>query len=92
MEEVGVIPYISKARRTALTYDDQKIQIAGELNYLITCLLIRYIKENGLSYQSINDVVGALEGAKLEFYRRVAIPYEDMKIISNGDVYDGISK
>jgi hypothetical protein len=41
----------------------------------------------GLSYQTINDIVGALEGAKLEFYRRVAVPYEDKKIIENGDVF-----
>jgi hypothetical protein len=39
------------------------------------------------SYQSINDVLGALEGAKLEFYRRIAAPYEDTKIQENGDVY-----
>lgn len=33
------------------------------------------------------DALGALECCKLEFYRRVAAPYEDSKIISNGDVY-----
>lgn len=30
---------------------------------------------------------GALRGAQLEFYARVARPYEDKKIIENGDVY-----
>jgi len=43
--------------------------------------------EKGLSYTFINDCVGALEGAKLELYRRVASPYEDKKIAENGDVY-----
>lgn len=32
------------------------------------------------------DVIGALEGAKLEFYRRIAGGYEDLAIIRNGDV------
>jgi len=40
-----------------------------------------------LRYQNINDLLGALEGAKLELYRRVAAPYEDEKVESNGDVY-----
>lgn len=35
---------------------------------------------------AINDCIGACEGAKLEFYRRVASPYEDVKIKQNGDV------
>jgi hypothetical protein len=58
----------------------------GELNYVITMLIKNYFN-NKPCYQSINDVVGALEGAKLEFYRRVAVPYEDSKIKENGDVY-----
>lgn len=59
----------------------------GELNYLFTTLAIKYMDYKGKSYQTINDIVGALEGAKLEFYRRVAAPYEDTKIKENGDVY-----
>lgn len=59
----------------------------GELNYLVTTLAITYISRKGTSYTHINDVLGALEGAKQEFYRRVAAPYEDQKIKSNGDVY-----
>jgi len=60
---------------------------AGELNFILTRILNRYIEQKGLSYSIINDLVGALEGCKLEFYRRVAVPYEDQKIIDNGDVY-----
>jgi hypothetical protein len=33
------------------------------------------------------DAVGAIECCKLEFYRRVAVPYEERKIKTNGDVY-----
>ena len=39
------------------------------------------------NYQAINDIVGAVEGAKLEFVRRIVNPYEDKKIKENGDVY-----
>lgn len=60
---------------------------SGELNYCITQLVWAYCKDQDLSYRVINDVMGALEGAKLEFYRRVAAPYEDTKITENGDVY-----
>lgn len=86
------MPYIKEDTRISYSYlsselDDATIINPGNLNYLITCLCNRYLEENKLSYQTINDVVGALEGAKLEFYRRVAAPYEDKKIIENGDVY-----
>jgi hypothetical protein len=61
---------------------------AGELNYRITRQITRYIEGKGLSYQTINDILGALDGAGKEFYRRVVAPYEDLKIKENGDVYD----
>lgn len=32
-------------------------------------------------------MVGALESAKLELYRRKVSPYEDQKIEANGDVW-----
>lgn len=61
-------------------------QTAGELNYAVTTLIRDYVGQP-LSYQRINDVLGALEGAKLEFYRRVVVPYENAKMAENGDVY-----
>jgi hypothetical protein len=39
-----------------------------------------------LRYFHINKAVGVLECVKLEFYRRVAAPYEDEKIKESGDV------
>lgn len=74
-----------------LTSTDMKMgkapRTGGELNWTLTQACIRYVEVNGLSYRSINDVMGAMEAAKQEFYRRVAAPYEDKKIIENGDVY-----
>lgn len=59
----------------------------GTLNYQITMLCTDYIKDVGEKYQSYNDVIGALEACKLEFYRRAVAPYEEKKISENGDVY-----
>ena len=59
----------------------------GELNYLVTQLGRLYLYKHGSSYNTISDVVKAMECAKLEFYRRVAAPYEDRKAVLNGDVY-----
>jgi hypothetical protein len=59
----------------------------GELNYAFTKLIDGYLAQKGLTYAHINDCLGALEGAKLEFYRRVAVPYENDKRAANGDVY-----
>jgi hypothetical protein len=42
----------------------------------------------GKNYKHINEIIGVLECAKQEFYRRVAAPYEDTKIQENGDVYE----
>jgi len=81
------MPYIKQKQRDSLNVNAPHAETAGELNYCVTQLIIHYIELNGLEYQTINDIVGALEGAKLEFYRRVAAPYENVKIKENGDVY-----
>ena len=59
----------------------------GELNWAITDTVDNYLKENGLSYKTINDIVGALSCCGQEFYRRIAAPYENTKCKQNGDVY-----
>jgi len=59
---------------------------AGDLNYIITMMSHRYIGAHGMSYGTINEVMGVLECAKLELYRRKAAPYEDAKADENGDV------
>jgi len=86
------MPYIKQERRIELFDIDalgegSNAQSTGELNYLITHLINSYILYNAVSYKTINDVIGALECAKLEFYRRVAVPYEETKKAENGDVY-----
>jgi len=86
------MPYIPKERREALeqlhtSLRADRLENAGELNYAVTLLLKAYTEQKGRSYQTMNDVVGALEGAKAEYQRRVIAPYENLKILENGDVY-----
>jgi hypothetical protein len=59
----------------------------GDLNYVISCLAKIYTDEHGHSYSVMNDVVGVLSAANMEYYRRVVVPYEDEKIKINGDCY-----
>ena len=61
-------------------------KFAGNLNYAVSRLAARLL-EGQLSYARVNEIIGALECAKLELYRRVAAPYEDTKAAENGDVY-----
>lgn len=80
------MPYIpAHHRKDALRYPITP----GDLNFAITKLLIKYVRHNDgkISYQLINDCLGALEGAKLEFQRRIVADYEDKAIERNGDVY-----
>jgi hypothetical protein len=86
------MPYISQDRRQLMwdeRYDGDKVTMnnAGELNYELTLKIISYLEQHGLCYQTLNDIVGALEGAKVEFCRRVVAPYENIKIKENGDIY-----
>jgi hypothetical protein len=81
------MPYIKPELRLPATPTTPPIAHSGELNYRLTRVIMRYKDEKGLSYRTINDIIGALEGAKLEFYRRVAVPYENAKMAENGDVY-----
>ena len=82
------MPYIDFKRRTALhvpSYVDMP-QTAGELNYCITTLLVKYLADR-TNYAGINEVIGVLECCKQEVYRRIASPYEDEKKKLHGDVF-----
>lgn len=87
------MPYITQERRNQLEpygYDGSFPSVPetpGELNYMITSYCRSYMLHKKLSYQTINDIVGALECAKQEFLRRVVAPYEDEAIKRNGDLY-----
>lgn len=90
------MPYITRVSRNDILVEDtsegsvisiKSIQNEGDLNFAFTSIIDNYLSRKGHPYANINGVIGALECAKLELYRRVAAPYEDKKIIQNGDAY-----
>jgi len=90
------MPYIDKDLREeiidflnegAIKIEVDNIGTAGDLNFVITTIIANYFARTSKKYQDINNIIGALECAKQEFYRRIVSPYEDKKIKENGDVY-----
>lgn len=81
------MPYIPQGARDAIDAELRDVDTTGELNYALTRVILDYLARNGLCYQTINDIRGALVCAGDEFNRRVVAPYEDQKIVKNGDVY-----
>lgn len=94
------MPYVGQKRRKKIfrKYDNDAIQVdgghifvddietAGELQYAMAEMFKSFVERKGTCYQTMNDVLGAIAGAKMEFYRRKVVPYEDEKIEENGDV------
>lgn len=80
------MPYLDMGVRSSLN-GGRKAQKGGELNYQISKLLNDFIAMRSLSYATINEAMGAIECAKLEFYARVARPYEELKAKQNGEVF-----
>jgi Mg/Co/Ni transporter MgtE len=65
-------------------------ELAGMWNYVFTRIILRTsIKSRvpGRKYWVLALVCGVLVTMIFEFYRRVVAPYEDEKVIENGDVY-----
>jgi hypothetical protein len=91
------MPYIKKDDREYLDEllevlaDDRvsgrSITTPGELNYVITRICLNFINHRK-NYASYNAVIGVLECAKQELYRRAVSVYEDKKIKENGDLDD----
>jgi hypothetical protein len=78
------MPYLSEAHKSDVK--NGEIFTPGDLNYAIQRAIASYLQQAPISYASLNSVIGALEAAKLEFYRRIVVPYENMKIGENGDL------
>ena len=86
------MPYIKPSQRADV---EVKLNVAGlnyvplnagELNYVITVFIDNYLRAFGKNYSNCNEMIGALECCKQEYYRTIVGPYEDDKIDENGDV------
>lgn len=88
------MPYIKENKKNEIFNENNNsisinhIECAGDLNFAFSIISKNYFNHpNKKNYQAINDIIGALEGAKLEFTRRMTNSYEDSKIKENGDIY-----
>ena len=97
------MPYIKQEDRKDLSYDGISPKNSGQLNYLLTQIILIYLdnireyipnfgtnpgKYLANTYSDYNAVMGVLECIKQELYRRLVVPYENKKITENGDVYN----
>lgn len=81
------MPYIDKKRADRLTSGLGVALTPGDLNFMFSTLAAEYIEAKGLSYQTINDISGAMTEALAEFRRRIVVPYEDQKRRTGADPY-----
>lgn len=59
----------------------------GDLNHIFTKIVLDVVDlRDQPQYAKINNIIGLLECCKLELYRKVAAPYEDIKEAENGPV------
>ena len=64
--------------------NEQFLEISGDINYCVSRLISRIMGD--ISYGKIAMITGVLENINQEFYRRMASPYENKKILENGDI------
>lgn len=87
------MPYIRQENREQLDlllkslFDIVHQLSVGDLNYIISQILNRYIKSKPITYTLLNSMIGVLECAKIELYNRLVTPYENTKLKENGPVY-----
>ena len=85
------MPYISKVRSKEISIDAlkeiaDKIKQPGELNYIITTLMVLYLKNIGTNYTNLSMVAAQGHNASYEFYRRLTAEYEDMKRLHEDNI------
>ena len=81
------MPYVKPARRPALDKVVDALLAAdvcadGDLNYI----LFKYARQILPSYAALKNYRAELRETADEIGRRILAPYEDRKIIENGDV------
>lgn len=86
------MPYVKRAVAMALDNGTKPPTTAGELTYLLTRQIQRYLnyhseQTGGYRYENLAVCLGALEGAKMDLERRVLTPYEELAQAINGDVW-----
>jgi len=87
------MPYIKKEERDKYepTLSELKSLIEsatpkGNLTYLLYAISLDFIKKGGKSYTNISTAISCLNDAAEEMRRKHLNPYEDKKILENGDI------
>jgi len=82
------MPYILPARRAALdpyiNVLSNKLVHKGEVNYVMTRLLSKYVEVIGMDYNSLSSARAVLMDVYDEFTRKMMHHYEDKKEKLNG--------
>jgi hypothetical protein len=83
------MPYIKEDRRpqfeSAIADILTKVESVGDLNYVLSSI-IWAIFDSDRNYKTANGLIGVLECAKVEFYRRQVSVLENEKQMENGDI------
>ena len=68
--------------------EDYDAAFTGLLNYAYTRLALKIVRLRfgKMRYWIIAAITGVFKNASDEFYRRIAVPYEDKQIEKSGDV------
>lgn len=84
----GLIDRLAESIVRRAQADDSEAAFAGLLNYACTRLALKIVRLRfgAMRYWLIAVITGIFQNIGDEFYRRVAMPYEDKQIAKNGDV------
>ncbi len=82
------MPYIKQEIRPLMdlvvkAMVDVDVRVDGDLNYILYSFCKKHVP---LNYNSIKNFCGELRQCATEIERRILAPYEDKKIIENGDI------
>jgi hypothetical protein len=82
------MPYVKQGQRPGLdkvveAMEEAGVIANGDLNYILYAFCKRNVKP---SYNNYKNFCGELRQCATEIERRILGPYEDEKIIENGDV------
>lgn len=75
------MPYIGENRAAELC-QGSPVEMGSELSYALSKLVADYVRNHGVRYATLAEVLAAFESAKREFQRRVVDPYEASKVAS----------
>lgn len=68
-----------------IDFDRCQIDDCEQLNYIITKVCISYVQQNGLTHQTVNDLVGTLDTIKdnlrQQARKRIQPPHEELKLV-----------